>query len=84
MKKQGLLKESIIVIVDSQLAANDPPETRQTFDRLLSEGHSEEEAKRLIGCVVAAKLFDILEKKESFNSERFVQALNKLPTIPED
>ena len=83
MAKQHM-KVAIIEVIDNQLAANDPPETRQTLDRLLSEGHSEEEAKRLIGCVVVAEIFNILKKKELFDLERFVQALNNLPTIPED
>ena len=84
MTHQDYLKSTIIEVVDNQLAANKPPETRQTFDRLLSEGHSEEEAKKLIGCVVVAEIFNVLKKEELFNLERFVQALNNLPTIPED
>ncbi|MGB5684812.1 MAG: hypothetical protein WBM35_03305, partial [Candidatus Electrothrix sp.] len=79
MAKQHM-KVAIIEVIDNQLAANDPPETRQTLDRLLSEGHSEEEAKKLIGCVVVAEIFNVLKKEELFNLERFVQALNNLPT----
>ena len=78
------MKGAIIEVIDNQLAANDPPETRQTFDRLLSAGHSEKEAKKLIGCVVMAEIFDVLKKGEPFNLERFIQALNALPKIPED
>jgi len=33
---------------------------------------------------VAAEVFDILKRQEAFNPERFVQALNNLPEIPED
>ncbi len=84
MKKQDRLKAAIIEVVDNQLAANKPPETRQTLDRLLSEGHSEEEAKRLIGCVVVAEIFNVLKKEEVYKPERFIQALNNLPTIPVD
>ena len=83
MAKQHM-KVAIIEVIDNQLAANDPPETRQTLDRLLSEGHSEKDAKKLIGCVVVAEIFDVLKKGEPFNLERFIQALNALPTIPED
>jgi len=63
---------------------NDPPETKQTYNRLIREGHSEEDAKRLIGCVVTSEIFDILKKKQEFNLQRFVQALNKLPELPEE
>jgi hypothetical protein len=76
------LRAAIIEVVENQLRDNDPPQTRQTFRRLIEAGHSEEEAKRLIGCVVSAEIFDILKKNEPFNLERFVKALNKLPEMP--
>jgi len=74
----------ILEVVENQMRDGDPPETKQTYDRLVSEGHSDEDAKRLIGCVVAAEVFDILKRQEAFNPERFVQALTNLPEIPED
>ncbi len=78
------IKSSILEVVDNQLQANDPPETRQTFDRLISEGYSAEEAKRLIGCVVSSEIFDVLKKQEPFNPKRFAKALNGLPKLPCD
>jgi hypothetical protein len=59
MKATPRLKAAILQVVDNQIRANDPPETKQTLDRLLSEGHSKEEAKRLIGCIVSSEIFDI-------------------------
>jgi len=76
------LRAAIMEVVENQLRNNDPPQTRQTFRRLIEAGYSEEEAKRLIGCVVSAEIFDVLKKNEPFNLERFVKALNKLPEIP--
>jgi len=84
MGEKPYLKSAILEVVDNQLQANDPPETRQTFDRLTSEGHSEEEAKGLIGCVVTLEIFDVLKKQEPFNPERFAKALNELPKLPQD
>jgi hypothetical protein len=37
----------------------------------------------MIGCVVISKIFDVLKKKEDFNEERYITALNKLPELPE-
>ena len=82
MEPNPRLKATILQVVDNQLEGNDPPETKQTYDRLLKEGFPESEAKRLIGCIVSAEIFDILKKKEKFNHERFVKALNKLPELP--
>jgi len=69
-------------VVENQLRSNDPPQTRQTFERLIQAGHSEEEAKHLIGSVVSAEIFDVLKKNEPFNLDRFLKGLNKLPTMP--
>jgi len=82
MKSNLHLKTAILQVVDSQLENNEPSETKQTYNRLIKEGFSESEAKQLIGCVVSAEIFDVLKKKETFNQERFTEALNKLPELP--
>jgi len=84
MEENPYLKSAILEVVDNQLQANDPPETRQTFDRLISEGYSEEEAKKLIGYVVTSEIFDVLKKQEPFKPERFAKALNELPKLSQD
>ena len=76
------LKAAIMEVVENQIRDNSPPETLQTYQRLIREGHSEEDAKRLIGCVVSSEIFEVLKRKESFNEKRFVEALNKLPVMP--
>ncbi len=79
-----VLKAAILEVVENQMRDNNPPETRQAYDRLMQEGHSKEDAKRLIGCVVSSEVFDILKKQQEFNLERFVQALERLPELPGD
>jgi hypothetical protein len=76
------IKAMILEVVEKQVQENDPPETKQTYDRLIQEGHSAEDAKRLIGSVVAIEVFGILKKQEVFNMSSFVQALEKLPELP--
>jgi len=51
------------------------------LNRLIEAGDSEEKAKRLIGCVVSAEIFDILKRNELFNLDGFVKALDKLLEI---
>ena len=82
MQGNPYLKAAILEVVDNQLSDNDPPQTRQTYKRLLASGLDDEEAKRLIGCVVVSEIFDILKKGETFNLERFVAALERLPKLP--
>ena len=76
------LQAAIIEVVENQLRNNDPPQTGQTFKRLIAAGHSEKEAKRLLACVVSAEIFDVLKKNEPFNLDRFIKGLNKLPAMP--
>ena len=84
METNPRLKAIILEVVDNQLRANDPPETRLTLNRLIEEGHSEKEAKELIACVVSSELFDIMKNEEEFNLQRYVDALHKLPQLPWD
>ena len=82
MKTNPYLNAAILEVVNNQIRGNDPPETKQTFNRLMKEGHSKEEAKRLIGCVVSVEIFDVMKNEEKFNLTRFVNALNTLPEMP--
>jgi hypothetical protein len=84
MEENPYLKSAILEVVDNQLKANDPPETRKTLMRLIAEGHSEDDARNLIGCIVASEMFDVLKQQEPFNLERFVNSLKALPKIPGD
>jgi hypothetical protein len=83
-KANPVLNAAIMEVVDNQLRSNDPPQTGQTFKRLIAAGHSEPEAKRLIACVVAAEIFDVLKQQQPFDLARFIKALDNLPAMPWD
>ncbi|MBN2428267.1 MAG: hypothetical protein JXK94_08025 [Deltaproteobacteria bacterium] len=82
MKHNKRLRSAILEVVQNQIELNDPPETKATLDRLISEGFSESKAKELIGSVVAAEVFEVLKNSREFDKERFVIALKRLPEIP--
>ena len=71
-------------IVDNQLRDNTPPETRQTLERLVADGHTLEDARRLIGCVVSTEIYDILTQHRPFDETAYVAALQRLPILPWD
>ena len=79
-----VLNAAIMKVVDNQIRDNDPPQTGQTLQRLVADGHPEKEAKRLIACVVSAESFDVLKQQQPFDLDRFVKALDKLPALPWD
>ncbi len=78
------LRAAFLEVVDNQLRDNDPPETKETLNRLMAEGHSEEEAKELIAQVVVVEAYDIMKTKTTFNRERFVRNLKALPQEPKE
>lgn len=78
------LQRAIFEVIDNQMEANDPPETRETFERLLREGHSKIEAKKLIGTVVVVEIYDTMKHSRPFNRDRFVTNLKNLPRLPFD
>jgi hypothetical protein len=84
MRGNRNLNKAIMESVDNQIRDLDPPETKQAHDRLLSEGFSEEDAKRLIGCVVATDIHYVLKDNQPFDVVRFVKGLSELPELPED
>jgi hypothetical protein len=57
MKKASeRLRKAFLDVVDNQLRANDPPETRQTFYRLINEGYSNDKARWLIAKLLVLNL----------------------------
>ena len=75
------LKAVVFEVVDNQLRDLNPPETKQTYDRLRALGYSRAQARKLIAIVVAAEIFHVMTHKELFHHSRFVAALNRLPSV---
>jgi len=78
------LKASFLQVVDTQLDSNDPPETRQTFDRLVAQGISQTDAKLYIAQAVCIEVFSVLKNKTPFNQARYVKNLQRLPEEPQE
>ena len=76
------VKAAILEIVDNQLKENTPPETNETYQRLMKQGYSPDEARGLIGAVVSSEIFEVMKKKQPYNQKRFIKALHKLPKMP--
>lgn len=79
-----LLSKAILEVVDNQLREGDPPEARLTYDRLQKEGFESDDARRLIGMVVAVEIYNVIKHRESFNRDRLVWNLHRLPLEPWD
>lgn len=76
------LKAAFLETVENQLADKDPPETKETLDRLVKQGISEEDAKLYIAQAVCVEVFDIMTLQKEFNEKRYLKNLKRLPKEP--
>ncbi|MCB0567581.1 MAG: DUF1841 family protein [Phaeodactylibacter sp.] len=84
MKPNDALKQQFQEILNNQLKNNDPPEVKQTLDRLKKEGYSDADARILIAQCVAAEIFNVLKSNKPYDNERYVRNLHKLPESPSE
>jgi hypothetical protein len=82
IKTNPYLREAFLEVVENQLEADDPPETRETLERLMGEGMSEADARAHIAAVVAVETYAVMKSQDVFNRERFVRNLRALPEEP--
>ncbi|HEV8539350.1 MAG TPA: hypothetical protein VGR15_10585 [Bacteroidota bacterium] len=73
------LKTIYLKAAATQLQANNPPETRQAFDRLRGMGYSEKDAKTLIASVIACESYVVIKSGKPYDHDRFVRNLKRLP-----
>ena len=66
------------VIVENQVAIDDPPEVRPTLKRLLDAGLSRHEAIHAIGSVVAEALFKVMKQHAEFDRALAARSLARL------
>ena len=84
MKTSKVLNAAIMEVVANQLRSGDPPQTRQTYDRLKASGLPEDEVRRLLGCVVVHEIFEVVKNGKPYDAVRFVAALDRLPQMPKE
>jgi hypothetical protein len=76
--------EAIIEVVENQLRDNQPPETKETLERLISMGETRENAMRYIASVLSVELFEVLKSKKPYDEKRYIKNLKALPKLPYD
>ena len=75
-------REAIFAVIENQIKENDPPITKETYDRLRGEGHTHDDTMKLIGCALSVELFEIMKNQEIFNVQRYASNLQCLPELP--
>ena len=74
--------ELVIQAIKEQIRLEDPPETKETFDRLRREGHAEEEIYQMLGGVLVSEMYEVLKQGRVFDRNLYVQQLRALPKLP--
>jgi hypothetical protein len=84
MKANEALRQAIFQVIDNQVKADDPPETALTLKRLVDEGHSELQARQLVGQAVVIEVIDAVKNKKPYNEARYLKNLRSLPEDPQE
>jgi hypothetical protein len=71
--------EAALEAINNQIKNNNPPETKQTYDRLMKIIKNHDEVMKYLGVVMMAEIFDVLKNKQPYDEKRFIERLNKLP-----
>jgi hypothetical protein len=78
MSSDKTVKDAFLEIVLSQLEANDPPQTKVTYDRLIAEGHPRNHALQLIAAALRAETNRMLSEATPFDNDRYAALLAKI------
>ena len=73
------LMQAFKAVIDQQITENDPPETVETYERLIDEGFTIEESYSLIAQVIGMEVAEEIAGETGINMERFKVALSTLP-----
>jgi len=73
-----ILKSQIVQAVESQMKLNEPECVNLTFQRLVAEGYTEQEAKEMIGAILLEEMHFILKENNQFSEKQYGEKLNRL------
>lgn len=63
------LKKLILEVVDNQLRENNPPVTKESYDKLIDAGYSVNEAKEKIGAIVIEEIYDVMKENQPYDEK---------------
>lgn len=75
------VRDGFLSTVVHQIATNDPPEAKTTYERLQAEGLSEGQALQLIGIVLKKEMKQMITESRGFDNDRYIALMKKLPDI---
>lgn len=76
---EAALREAI----ENQIAADNPPATRATLNKLVLVGYERDDAVRLMALILAYEIENMLASNRSFDVDGYERMLRALPDLPE-
>jgi hypothetical protein len=65
------LDEVIMEGVKEQIAIDNPPEVRETYDRLITDGHPEEGGFKMLAYVLSTEMPEMLKQSRVFDRQLY-------------
>lgn len=81
--EENELIEQLIPAVEQQLKSKDTPFVKKHFTRLVNEGETEHEAKKMISLCLADESNRMFIDRRDFDLKRYQTLLEQLPILPE-
>lgn len=79
----GFTHERLLEALENQLAANEPPATQATLNKLTLVGYSREDSLELMAQVLAHAIGVMLDEDKPFDLAAYELALRNLPELPD-
>jgi hypothetical protein len=74
------VRDAMLDTVLNQINTNDPPEARDTYDRLIDGGHSNSQALQLMAAALRVEMNRMLTESTPFDNDRYSALLKKIPS----
>jgi uncharacterized protein HemY len=78
MSNDKTVRDVMLDTVLNQINTNDPPQARETYDRLIDEGASNSQALRLMSEALRVEMDRMLAEATPFDSARYAELLAKV------
>ena len=76
------MKEILFEVIGNQITNKNPPETSETYTRLIDLGYSDNDTRALIGRCLIVEMYGALKHGKPYNNARYVKNLQNLPEKP--
>jgi hypothetical protein len=80
MSNDKTVRDAMLDTVLGQINTGEPPEVRDTYDRLIDGDHSNSQALQLIAAALRTEMNRMLAEATPFDNARYSELLKKIPS----